>query len=179
MKEQIIYEHGRFHLRDTKYAANPVVRVTWYGASAYANHYGKRLATEYEWDYVVSEKDLRNKILLIEKTDTLQSDIDEAPARTETNTHMMDMGSSSDNTMTHDKPSNNKRLGKKFREWMIRSEVGKEYLNETGRKENIFYPSLVFNNSKHSSLKFKSFRYPWEAFLDVGFRCALNLGNEL
>ena len=40
--EQIIYEHGRFHLRDTKYAAYSVVRVTWYGASAYARHYDKR-----------------------------------------------------------------------------------------------------------------------------------------
>ncbi|UCF03876.1 MAG: SUMF1/EgtB/PvdO family nonheme iron enzyme [Deltaproteobacteria bacterium] len=43
-----LYRHGRFHLRDTQYAAHPVVRVTWYGAFAYAHHYGKRLPTEYE-----------------------------------------------------------------------------------------------------------------------------------
>ena len=92
---------------------------------------------------------------------------------------MMEMGSSSDSTLTHDKPSNNKKLGKKFREWLIRSDVGEENFNETGRKENIFYPSLVFDKSKHSGLKLKSFRYPWEAFLDVGFRCAMNIGNEL
>jgi serine/threonine-protein kinase len=178
MKEQIFYKHGRFHLRDTEYAAHPVVRVTWYGASAYANHYGKRLVTEYEWDYVVSKKDLRNKIFLIDKSYILQSDIDEAPARTETHTHMMDMGASSNSTMSRDKPSNNQRLGKKIREWAIRIDARKENRTETGLKENIFYPSLVFDKLKHSDLKFKSFRYPWEAFLYVGFRCAMNLGNE-
>ncbi len=48
---QIIYQHDRFHLRDLKKAAQPVVRVTWYGASAYAKYVGKRLPTEYEWEY--------------------------------------------------------------------------------------------------------------------------------
>ena len=46
--EQIIYEHGRFHIRETRYAFYPVVRVTWYGAIAYANHYRKRLAATEE-----------------------------------------------------------------------------------------------------------------------------------
>jgi eukaryotic-like serine/threonine-protein kinase len=45
--EQIIYEHGRFHIRDSRYAFHSVVRVTWYGAMAYASHFRKRLpATE-------------------------------------------------------------------------------------------------------------------------------------
>lgn len=46
--EQIIYEHNRFHIRDTRYAFHPVVRVTWYGATAYANHFRKRLAAAEE-----------------------------------------------------------------------------------------------------------------------------------
>lgn len=41
--EQIIYEHGRFHIRDSRYAFQPVVRVTWYGAAAYASHFRKRM----------------------------------------------------------------------------------------------------------------------------------------
>ena len=41
--EQIIYEHNRFHVRDSRYAFHPVVRVTWYGAAAYASHFRKRL----------------------------------------------------------------------------------------------------------------------------------------
>jgi eukaryotic-like serine/threonine-protein kinase len=49
--DQIIYRHDRFHVRDLKKAAQPAVRVTWYGASAYASYFDKRLPTEYEWEY--------------------------------------------------------------------------------------------------------------------------------
>ena len=45
--QQIIFKHDRFHLRDAGYAAYPVTRVTWYGASAYARHYGKRLRNNF------------------------------------------------------------------------------------------------------------------------------------
>jgi formylglycine-generating enzyme required for sulfatase activity len=49
----IIFEHGRFHLRDPKVAPLPVVRVTWQGALAYARHYKKRLPSESEWKYAL------------------------------------------------------------------------------------------------------------------------------
>ncbi|MBI4766671.1 MAG: SUMF1/EgtB/PvdO family nonheme iron enzyme, partial [Deltaproteobacteria bacterium] len=49
----IIFEHGRFHLRDPKVAPLPVVRVTWQGALAYAQHYKKRLPSESEWKYAL------------------------------------------------------------------------------------------------------------------------------
>jgi len=56
--EQIIYEHGRFHIRDSRYAFQPVVRVTWYGAAAYASHFRKRLPTI---------EDLREALLYLKK----------------------------------------------------------------------------------------------------------------
>jgi formylglycine-generating enzyme required for sulfatase activity len=93
-------------LPDAANAAQPVTRVTWYGASAYARHYGKRLLTESEWAYVVSK-------------------------------HLI-----------------------------------------SSKKENIFYPSMVAATSQHPGLPFKNFRYPWEAFSNVGFRCAASPGNE-
>jgi serine/threonine protein kinase len=52
--EYIIFEHGRFHLRDPRYAPLPVVRVTWQGALAYARHYKERLPSESEWKYALS-----------------------------------------------------------------------------------------------------------------------------
>jgi len=47
--EPIIYQNGRFLLKNASAAAYPVVKVTGYGASAYAAFYGERLPTEAEW----------------------------------------------------------------------------------------------------------------------------------
>lgn len=72
--EQIIYEHNRFHIRDTRYAFHPVVRVTWYGAAAYASHFKKRLA---------AEEELREALSYLQKNiGSLQKENDELQIRT-------------------------------------------------------------------------------------------------
>ncbi len=48
----IVYRKGRFHVKEAMHAACPVIRVTGYGATAYAEHYGMRLPTDAEWLYV-------------------------------------------------------------------------------------------------------------------------------
>jgi len=71
-----------------------------------------------------------------------------------------------------------KKLGKIFKEWVIRNDTGQESIYEDNSKENIFYPSLTVATSQYPAQQFKNFRYPWEAFADVGFRCVLSLGND-
>jgi len=51
--EPIIFEHGRFRVNGVHHAACAVLRVTAYGAAAYADYYGKRLPTEAEWLYTL------------------------------------------------------------------------------------------------------------------------------
>ncbi len=46
--EPIVYRKNEFHVSDPAYASNPVLRVTGYGASAFANYFGRRLPTEME-----------------------------------------------------------------------------------------------------------------------------------
>ncbi|GMQ79833.1 MAG: hypothetical protein BMS9Abin03_274 [Thermodesulfobacteriota bacterium] len=176
--EQIIYKHGRFHLRDTQYAAYPVARVTWYGSSAYARHYGKRLPTESEWEYVVSKNMIPEKKSPEKKADKRQINNGKASPGSQMHTHMMDMDASFDDKETHLKPSTPKKPGENFKEWVIRNDTGKENFYGTGSIENISYPSLVAATSQYPVQQFKNFRYPWEAFADVGFRCAISLGNE-
>lgn len=50
----IMYEGGSFRIHGSEHAACPVLRVTAFGASAYAQFFGRRLPTEEEWLYVAA-----------------------------------------------------------------------------------------------------------------------------
>jgi serine/threonine protein kinase len=175
--EQIIYKHGRFHLRNTEHAANPVVRVTWYGASAYARHYGKRLLTESEWEYVVSKQMIPGKPPSGKKADNPQINDSKTSTSSQMDTHMMDMHATFNAGKSQSKTPAPRELGENIKEWVIQNDTGKQSFYETGSKENISYPSLVVETSQYPGQQFKNFRYPWEAFADVGFRCAISLEN--
>ncbi len=172
--EQIIYEHGRFHLRDTQHAANPVVRVTWYGAFAYARHYDKRLVTESEWDYLLSNKSLLTDIDKDNQAHTSSKASEDAPAGTEAHIHMMHVepASGGSEASVHTPPEH------LTKQWVARKKVNLNKRSETGGQQDISYPSLVVGKPSEQGSASKFFRYPWEAFSDVGFRCAKTLGSE-
>ncbi|NPV06018.1 MAG: protein kinase [Syntrophaceae bacterium] len=46
--EPIVYRNNEFHTSDPAYASSPVLRVTGYGASAFAQYFGRRLPTQVE-----------------------------------------------------------------------------------------------------------------------------------
>ncbi len=52
--EPIIYQDGLFRIKHSGHSACPVVRVTGYGAEAYAEFYGRRLPTAWEWLFAAS-----------------------------------------------------------------------------------------------------------------------------
>jgi len=84
--EPIIFQNGRFLLKDPSLAAYPVVRVTAHGATAYAQFYGKRLPTEVEWLYARKEGTERLSTSLM-KAPQAGADV----SHTHTNSKMMDM----------------------------------------------------------------------------------------
>jgi len=176
--QQIIFKHDRFHLRDAEYAAYPVTRVTWYGASAYAHHYGKRLLTESEWEYVVSKHMIPGKQPSENKADNPLINKGNASTNNQMHAHMMDMDATVDTDKGQLKTPAHRELGKIFKEWVIRNDTWQKSIYEDESKENIFYPSLTVATSQYPDQPFKNFRYPWEAFADVGFRCAVSIGNE-
>jgi serine/threonine protein kinase len=177
-REQIVHRHDRFHLRDPRYAAQPVVRVTWYGARAYARHFGKRLPTEYEWNYAV-QKGLISEPAPVAEGTTQSPEGESDSSMSEHMSEMMGMHSQENQPATNEavtgdgEPASGKITGGgKVKEWVVRSEGAGDA--ETG-SEKVSYPSLVLWTSSgpggpHIS---KGFRYPWEGFIDVGFRCAL------
>jgi serine/threonine protein kinase len=163
-REQIVYSHDRFLLRDPSYAAQPVVRVTWYGARAYARHFGKRLPTEDEWSYAFQRG------LISEGASEGSKQSPEAESESAMSEHMSEMMGmpSQENRAT----SNQAPTGK-LKEWVVRAEGVSG--GESASKQ-VSYPSSVLwvssgPGGEHIS---KGFRYPWEGFIGVGFRCALS-----
>jgi serine/threonine-protein kinase len=188
--EQIIYRHDRFHLRNTQYAAHPVVRVTWYGASAYAHHYGKRLPTEYEWEYAAIKGSSGSVAFSESQPGTTLPGGEEADSRAGDHiAQMMRMHAPVEQT-TLDSTSGQispgilfglRDMGGRVKEWVMRVKDDKRYKSATAAPvKRAGYASLVLSISSRTESGLRSFRYPWEGFPDVGFRCAqsVNTGEK-
>jgi hypothetical protein len=102
-------------------------------------------------------------------TDSKQSDV--SPPSGQNSTHDPSAPYSSDSL------SGRKSTRKDFKEWVARGDANIEYKDDAGSKGIISHPSLVTDLSPDPGPESKTFRYPWEAFPDVGFRCALSLNN--
>lgn len=196
-QEQIIYKHERFHLRDTAYAAYPVVRVTWYGAQAYARHYDKRLVSASEWDYLSSRTSLKNIIASADETNPQPAIASGTYDRPATHSHMMHLDAASDSQETGTTPplessekynssvrmatgniSDPIGIKKEYKEWISQGNPIRGNQNTAPANSDINYQSLVAAKPIVPASELTTFRYPWEAFANVGFRCAQNIGRE-
>jgi formylglycine-generating enzyme required for sulfatase activity len=179
-REQIVYRHDRVHLRDPRYAAQPVVRGSWYGARAYARHFGKRLPTEDEWSYAV-QKGLISEGVSGGEGNKQSPEGESASATNEHMSEMMRMMEPQENRTKSNQtatsagePTSGKIEGDgNLKEWVVQAEG---VTSGGSINEQVSYPSLVLwvssgPTGEHIS---KGFRYPWEGFSDVGFRCALS-----
>jgi hypothetical protein len=86
----------------------------------------------------------------------------------------------SSQTMTpHGDPLDLKDSETAIREWAVKNDTDQENQTLTEHKNNVSYSSLIMTNSQNRYRKIKTFRYPWEAFPDAGFRCASSLRGNL
>ena len=185
-QDQILYRQGRFLLIDPKHAARPVVRVSWYGASAYAKHYGERLPTEYEWELAARIDNLNKQSLSDWNEGTSQLMQKEPVPKNREREPMMHMESAGiDHHGTRkealDTTRTAKSEGENIQEWVVQVKDGQGTGRRPGEdKDRVIYSSLVIKKSFQSGDSSthevtRSFRYPWEGFFDVGFRSVANI----
>ncbi|MBW1962555.1 MAG: protein kinase [Deltaproteobacteria bacterium] len=170
--EPIVFRKGKFHVKNSAYASHPVLRVTAYGASAYARYYGRRLPSVAEWLYSATEGSgkLKNK----SENNAMPSDMMEMNNMHEQMHQQMQAAPPKSRPpsrvplpVVHFEPNvfGIRGLAKNIAEWGIQP---LEMLSdgEAGKWEYVVLtlPSPVS-------------RYPWEAFEKVGFRCVLSLSD--
>ncbi len=150
--EPIVYVNGRFQVNNPAHASCPVVRVTAYGASAYAEHYGRRLPTRFELLYAILKGG--------------------APGRTGKSAEPESFPS----PVILYKPNafGIRGLNSVIGEWVLGGQGG---VSSSYRDFENFYVVGGFEKNQGENGKIPSIvkRHPWEAFEEVGFRCAADV----
>lgn len=158
--EQIMYENGHFFLRDTVWAPRPVVRVTWLGAMAYADHYGKQLPTSRQLQILNKTSILKELSEKLQKDDSLSVDHD----------HMMSTpdGSGPNADQVTEGQQGNHARKTEFKIWVADMPEQSSSESAGGITSRVAkWPPLESTNPTER-------RYPWEGFTNVGFLAVIN-----
>lgn len=191
--EPIIFQDGRFSVKEPAFAFRPVVRVTAYGASAYAQHYGERLPTVLEWLRVLKKdrdapgippfresKEIElgeDPALLMEPpsdTDNLQAPLNGGKIVTPVKQQIASRLPTPGILYTPDE-FGIRGLGKIIGEWGMRESDPSS--RQTPDTKFVILGGLG-SSEKGSKLTPVIERNPWEAFEEVGFRCALSIKSK-
>lgn len=149
--EPIIYLDGKFFVKDPAFHSHPLVRVTPYGAAAYARFYGRRLPSEMEWLYAKQGEDYLEKkpVEGLHKSSIDMTHMERMHAQTDSGSPDQKVQSNIPSPVAQFKPNIHGIIGLagNVSEWVL-----------SGSKYKIM-PSAIF-------------RHPWEAFENIGFRTA-------
>ncbi len=175
--EPIFFRNSKFMVSRVAYAALPVLRVTAYGASAYARFYKRRLPTYIEWLHALGADDGQHKDsganLGSAGEDEMhskmhrQNDSEEPPGG---------RSFSGVQPVTDFLPNQYgiRGLNKMIGEWGIGAE-NSGITDKPGYKQYVVMGPDKKAPAKAVSIPSAVLRQPWEAFEEVGFRCARSL----
>jgi eukaryotic-like serine/threonine-protein kinase len=162
--EPIVFKNGEFKITNAIYTLLPVLRVTAYGAAAYARFYNRRLPTYTEWLYALDSDSLRQPKPAPESADSSDEMNMEAM-----HSQMQVQAQSKEPASKMPPPSLEPVMNEPPNQYEIRGLD--ERIKEWGRW--IFEPSArdKITDAEFVILPEAIVRQPWEAFADVGFRC--------
>ncbi len=193
----IVYQNEEFHVVDFAYASKPVLRVTGFGAVAFADFFGRRLPNETEWLYATIKGTIVSQSSLNEAATTIDS-------KSMNMEDMMESSLNKDQLVTDQEgPINSKILTTtdniskeplsaasfKQNEFGIRAlnmgigEWGLQTLSSVSKDkllDNLFIVvgTLETHKKKENSSPSVVSRFPWEGFEEVGFRTVKTVKSE-
>jgi serine/threonine-protein kinase len=151
--EPILMREGKFLVSHSGHAACPVLRVTAFGAQAYARHYEKRLPTRAEW--LVAYNGGKALEELLKEDDDVRLPIPSPVLLFEKNGFGI------------------RGLNQSINEWAFVSPEEKIQEKQAAGPEFAVLGKLSDEDRETVELASVK-RLPWEAFDNVGFRCARN-----
>ncbi|RJR53119.1 MAG: hypothetical protein C4576_01990 [Desulfobacteraceae bacterium] len=168
--EPIVFQDGKFVIKDSALHSHPVVRVTAEGAAAYAAHYGRRLPTTAEWFYAKGTGNAK------------KNEVPAAKSQERAPTHMERMHGQTQ------KPSPNSSAVKQTRPkgpvsvtQLPPNRYGIRGLDGNVDEWSIMPPENTPqspNGTRYAVLPETIVRLPWEAFKEVGFRTVTQPMNQ-
>ncbi|MFH0814220.1 MAG: bifunctional serine/threonine-protein kinase/formylglycine-generating enzyme family protein [Pseudomonadota bacterium] len=152
--DPIVFHNGKFLVTNPEYDCHAVVRVTAYGAEAYARFYGKRLPTEVEWWYAMKETSKKPKSPSSQPQVPTPVSVDQFRP----NAYGV------------------KGLDGNVSEWGVKFRKGSSHASE--EQQYIVLGGLRADFAKEKRIMSGIIRYPWEGLEEVGFRCILDIPGE-
>ncbi len=176
--EPIVYQNNEFHISNPAYISNPALRVTGYGATAFAKFYDRRLPTETELLYVITKgaAQLNTKEALNNLSEEPLPRDQSANTNAESHTTKSVFASPlfAANTLGI-RGLYDKAIG----EWVLKSPT----VSSEGQAKTNQYAVIGGRETSHSNdgspLSRGIARFPWEGHEDISFRTANNapIGN--
>ncbi len=165
--EPIVYRTGKFYISDPVYAANPVLRVTGYGATAFAKFEDRRLLTETELLYVMIKGSAPSKTNESLDDPTKESLLHDrgATSSIESKTSMVVFSPALFTPNVLGIRGLNTGIG----EWVLKSSTYSE--DQTTLNQYAVIGGLE-GTPPNNSLPESIARFPWEGHEDIGFRTA-------
>lgn len=157
--EPILFQDGKFQVHGVQHTSCPALRVSAFGASAFADFYGRRLPTTEEWLYVVS----MGKIPDAEGGNSTTPEKPKASAKETLHKHLIAPASHKAIQLSAPNRYGIRDINENTGEWAIQ---GSQYVVIGGT-----LGGQASEENKFAAIQ----RSPWEAFYNVGFRTVMNV----